>query len=286
MVQLVFFGNSGVDAVNLTNTYVNFKFAGTNNDWCYIRQIGGDNAFKLAFDFHDDDADARFCIRKIQSTLNPDSVVEVFTVDNGNVSCTGTLTVGSYANAKYGYLGGLRIGGWDGNTLYQDVGDLGITVHNTTPKITFNFFGGNNTIMDIKNTSINFYQPVYFANNVWHSSGEGAYRLFFGNNGPSYIAGGSLAATDPTFLVYASQTFGYATIFTILNNGDINTVGNLSVGKSVTINGNLILNASPGVATGSINIAGYVTCNMQSIANSGTDLLGTYNVASITSNNP
>jgi hypothetical protein len=42
MVQLGF-GNASVDAANLTNTYLNFKYAGTNSDWCYLRQIGGDN---------------------------------------------------------------------------------------------------------------------------------------------------------------------------------------------------------------------------------------------------
>jgi hypothetical protein len=56
-----------VDAGNRTNTYINFKQAGTNNDWCYLRQIGGNNAYKLAFDFHDDGNDARFCIRNVTS---------------------------------------------------------------------------------------------------------------------------------------------------------------------------------------------------------------------------
>jgi hypothetical protein len=77
LVQLDFFGNYSVDAANLTNTYLYFKHAGTNNDWCYLRQIGGDNAFELSFDFHDDGNDARFCIRYIQSTLNPDTITEI-----------------------------------------------------------------------------------------------------------------------------------------------------------------------------------------------------------------
>ena len=86
-----FFSTAPVNSGNLTNTYINFKFAGTNNDWCYLRQIGGDNAFKLAFDFHDDDADARFCIRKVQSAgVDPDIISEVFTVNNGNVGINNT----------------------------------------------------------------------------------------------------------------------------------------------------------------------------------------------------
>jgi hypothetical protein len=69
LVQLVFFSNTTVDAANLKNTYINFKYAGTNNDWCYLLQIGGDSAYKLAFDFHDDEADARFCILKFNHQL-------------------------------------------------------------------------------------------------------------------------------------------------------------------------------------------------------------------------
>ena len=69
-----------------------------------MRQIGGDNAYKLAFDLHDDEADARFCIRKIQSTNNPDTVAEVFTVDNGNVSCTGSITANSGQSTIKNYL--------------------------------------------------------------------------------------------------------------------------------------------------------------------------------------
>ena len=54
--------------------------------------MGKDNAFKLASDFHDDGNDARFYIRNVQLTNNPDTISEVSTVDNGNVSCTGDLS--------------------------------------------------------------------------------------------------------------------------------------------------------------------------------------------------
>ena len=74
-----------IDSSNLTNTYFNLKYANASSDWCYIRQIGGNNAYKLAFDFHDDNDDARFCIRSIESTANPDITREVFTVNNTNV---------------------------------------------------------------------------------------------------------------------------------------------------------------------------------------------------------
>jgi hypothetical protein len=41
---------------------MNFKNAGSVSDWCYLRQTGGNNAIKLALDFHDDINNARFCI--------------------------------------------------------------------------------------------------------------------------------------------------------------------------------------------------------------------------------
>jgi hypothetical protein len=40
-----FFNNVGVDDGNKTNTYLNLKFAGTNTDWCYLRQIGDNNYY-------------------------------------------------------------------------------------------------------------------------------------------------------------------------------------------------------------------------------------------------
>ncbi len=89
-------GNNGIDAVDLSNTYLNFKGAGAGNDCCYLRQIGTTNeAYKLAFDFHDDDNDARFCIRSVRSAVEGgvDIVREVFTVDMGNVSCMASLYV-------------------------------------------------------------------------------------------------------------------------------------------------------------------------------------------------
>jgi hypothetical protein len=73
------------DTANKTNTYINFKDAVASSDWCCIRQIGTSNNYKLAFDSHDD-VDARFCIRSLTSTDNPDTVKEFFTVDHGILS--------------------------------------------------------------------------------------------------------------------------------------------------------------------------------------------------------
>ncbi len=52
-------------------------------DWCYLRQVGLIEAYKLAFDFHDDNNNARFCIRSVQSSIvrGVDAIQEFFSVD-------------------------------------------------------------------------------------------------------------------------------------------------------------------------------------------------------------
>jgi hypothetical protein len=149
-----FFNTAGVTvtATNLTNTYINFKFAGTNNDWCYLRQIGGDNTYKLTFDFHDDNNDARFSIRNVQSAgADPDIITEVFSVDMGNVTCTGQFSNGPN---NYLYAGGLRIGGHDtGNTIWQQTGNLGISA-NTGNNIIFYIGNGLERMRILNNGNI------------------------------------------------------------------------------------------------------------------------------------
>ena len=62
-----------------------------------------------------------------------------FTVDNGNVTCTGQISNGSNS---YIYAGGLRIGGHDtGNTIWQNTGNLGISA-NTGNNILFHIGNG------------------------------------------------------------------------------------------------------------------------------------------------
>ena len=116
-----FFANSLVDAGNLPNTFINFKYAGSDNDWCYLRQIGGANEYKMALDFHDDGTEARFCIRSIQSTANPDNITEVFTVDNGNVYCTGNMGVGTNAPPVKFYVSGDIASTGDITAYYSDI---------------------------------------------------------------------------------------------------------------------------------------------------------------------
>jgi len=90
-----FYQGNSVLSSEKTNTYLNFKAAGSTNDWLYLRQIGGNNSYKLAFDFHDDLDDARFCLRSVGSA-GTDAIREYFTVENQNVTISGdnpTLTI-------------------------------------------------------------------------------------------------------------------------------------------------------------------------------------------------
>ena len=90
-----FYNTTNIDSANISNTYLNLKFAGTGSDWCYIRQIGDTNNYKLAFDFYDDNNDGRFCIRRIQPNVSTDTIKELFTVDNSTVSIRADSQAGS-----------------------------------------------------------------------------------------------------------------------------------------------------------------------------------------------
>jgi hypothetical protein len=80
----------------------------------------------------------------------------------GNLVTTGDITTGS---DKYLYAGGLRIGGWDGNTLYSGNKDIGITF-NSGYKFTINSLGVgelvrvNNTGMGFGNTNPKSYMHL------------------------------------------------------------------------------------------------------------------------------
>ena len=91
-----FYNTTNIDAANISNTYLNLKYAGSGSDWCYIRQIGNTDAYKLAFDFYDDNNDGRFCIRRIQPNgASADIIKELFTVDNSTVSIRADSQAGS-----------------------------------------------------------------------------------------------------------------------------------------------------------------------------------------------
>ncbi len=60
-----------------------------------LREIGTNESHEIAFNFHDDYNNARFCLRNFRSAVpgGVDVVKEVFTVDMGNVSCMASLNV-------------------------------------------------------------------------------------------------------------------------------------------------------------------------------------------------
>ena len=85
------FETTNTDATNLTETYITFGSGSSLNDWAHLRQIGGNNQFKLAFDFHDD-YEARMVWRKVQSTTSPDVVQIAMELNDTNLSVTGDIT--------------------------------------------------------------------------------------------------------------------------------------------------------------------------------------------------
>lgn len=87
--------DSQVDLVNKENVYVRFGESVSGSDFAYLRQIGSDNNFGLALDFHDNGGDANFEIRDIQSTVvTPDVIRTRFKVaGNGDVTIPGNLKI-------------------------------------------------------------------------------------------------------------------------------------------------------------------------------------------------
>ena len=85
--------DSASDDAQRTNTYIAFQDGGAITDWCYLRQIGPSNSIELSYDFHDDGDDARFSIRDVHSTQNPDTITTRFRVNGSAVAIPGSLTV-------------------------------------------------------------------------------------------------------------------------------------------------------------------------------------------------
>ena len=147
-----FVNNTNVDTGNLTNTYITFKEAGSTNDWCYVRQIGAANNYKLSLDFHNNGNQANFAIRNINSATNEDTITEVFSVNN-----------------NYTYINGLKIGGADKtNTINQTTNNIGIGISQNTSGISFNIY--STEIMKITSDSINNAKKICFTSTELNSS--------------------------------------------------------------------------------------------------------------------
>ena len=104
------YNNDTNNSSHYTNTYLSFAYLGSDNDWAYLRQIGGSNLIHMVLDFHDDDNDARFSIRSVQSTANPHIVKTRFTVMQDKVGI-GTGSLQSYSTLD---VVGADSTGWSG----------------------------------------------------------------------------------------------------------------------------------------------------------------------------
>jgi hypothetical protein len=216
---------------------------------------------------------------------------------NGNIKCSQAITTGDFNS----FLGGLRINGNDtGNTLYNDTRQLGITALNN---IIFNTGTNlaNYTTRMLIDTNGNIKCTNSFGINTTSFLSRLTVRMNYndGNTGGFCIDSSDPAVYNLRIFSYvqAGSQVGYhfqvnniassVNAITLNYDGGVNIGNYLTVQKDITLYGNIRLYANPSTgSSGTFSTAGYVICNMYSIANSGTDLLGTYNVASVNSNNP
>ena len=78
-----------------TETYIRFGSGSSNNDWCYLRQIGTGNNILMSFDFHDDNADAAMTWRSVQSSGGSNATTEIFRIDHAGSHCATNFGVGT-----------------------------------------------------------------------------------------------------------------------------------------------------------------------------------------------
>jgi hypothetical protein len=183
-----FFNTTNVNPVNLENTYINFKSAGGTGDWCYLRQIGTPENYKLALDFHDD-IDARFCIRSITSTSNTDVINEVFTVDNGTITSSSINLTTSTSGNNVVFIKSTNA---NANNCIVILNNINITAH---IGVGGNTFGGN------------------YQNNLFFECGTGSIIFNSGNTGTSGV---------PRMIINTSGNVGIGTT----NPSQILQVGN------------------------------------------------------------
>jgi len=248
-----FYETSIVTDTNETNTYINFKFAGSSNDWCYLRQLGGNNVYKLAFDFHDDNNDARFCLRSVQSAgAEPDNMVEVFTVDNGNTTMTGTCTAtsfsGSGANLTNLPLSAYSTTGNDVNYLLKTGGTLTGTLNGPTINATTALQeAGTN----LTSKYLQLAGGSMTANANITLSGTGTFTGIHSGNGAALtnlpLSAYSTTGNDANYLL---KTGG--TLTGTLNGTTIFTTGNIGVGTNNQIASLVVGNIDADGSDGSI----------------------------------
>ena len=266
-----------VDIGNKSNTYLILKEAGANSDWCYIRQIGGNNAFKLAFDFHDDGTDARFCIRNVKSTDATDTITEVFTVDNGNTTMTGICTANGGFSGSGASLTSIPFSALTGTSPYVlKAGDImsgDLTISKAAARLTLKGTGaGAVTRLDLSAYDHTTFEPTcsfIITDDTQYSSSLNIKIKTPGSNANSQFSAlfikpdGNIGIgnDNPTYKLYVNGT-------TYLNN---NTTINGSL-SATTINRNGVeidsryLQLSGGTMSG--QISGVTTLNATSVISS------------------
>ena len=266
-----------VDIGNKSNTYLILKEAGANSDWCYIRQIGGNNAFKLAFDFHDDGTDARFCIRNVKSTDATDTITEVFTVDNGNTTMTGICTANGGFSGSGASLTSIPFSALTGTSPYVlKAGDImsgDLTISKAAARLTLKGTGVSAvTRLDLSAYDHTTFEPTcsfIITDDTQYSSSLNIKIKTPGSNANSQFSAlfikpdGNIGIgnDNPTYKLYVNGT-------TYLNN---NTTINGSL-SATTINRNGVeidsryLQLSGGTMTG--QISGVTTLNATSVISS------------------
>jgi len=157
-------GNVGIGSTTITGIklYVNGKTRFTdvvtfpNAIW----HKSVDNIDRFYYDisgtsyFHSGNSGTPFIFRSYAQA-------DIFTISNtgdiaaNNISGSVGTFSGNISNgtSSYIYAGGLRIGGWDTNSLYNGARDIGITC-DSGKNITFNMWNGNGTMMTVNNNNV------------------------------------------------------------------------------------------------------------------------------------
>lgn len=194
--------STDVEATNRTQTYVSFGEAGSTNDFAYLRQIGGNDAIKLALDFHNNANDAGFVIRDVNSSgATGDTITDRFELKRGgDMYMSGKVGVGAQPDSSYQ----MNIGGSikvATNSFLEFLGNAGtkIKLYDAgTDSVNFNLGGTANR--DLRYNVPSLYNHVFMINN------QEKFRI--NDSGDFSISGNVYVGTNNSTLGPKSIYFG------------------------------------------------------------------------------